>query len=110
MRVGIFLHIADIFCTGDCRSTTCYLGHICQRPDCKHRGGKSFCKIPYASHNASLQVAEYVTGNGGTTADVHETNVTPSDSSSRSIAGDDGSDEGGLGVTASGARISSEDC
>lgn len=47
---------------GACRLTNCSQGHICQRPDCKHRGGKTFCKVPFAAHNQDLHVAQYVPG------------------------------------------------
>jgi hypothetical protein len=45
---------------GSCRRDDCNFGHICQNPDCRHRGGKTFCKLPYASHNEDLVVADYV--------------------------------------------------
>lgn len=38
------------------------MGHICQRADCKHRGGKSFCKIPFSAHTQDLHVAQFVPG------------------------------------------------
>lgn len=47
---------------GGCRMTACIQGHICQKPDCKHRGGKTFCKIPSVSHTQDLHVAQYVLG------------------------------------------------
>jgi hypothetical protein len=45
---------------GGCRRGDCTHGHVCQNPDCKHRGGKAFYKLPYASHNEDLAVAAYV--------------------------------------------------
>jgi hypothetical protein len=45
---------------GACRKLGCNSGHICQSPDCKHRGGKAFCKLPFASHAEDLAVASYV--------------------------------------------------
>jgi hypothetical protein len=45
---------------GACRKANCTYGHICQTPDCRHRGGKAFCKLPYASHSEDLAVAAYV--------------------------------------------------
>lgn len=45
---------------GACRKANCTHGHICQTPDCRHRGGKAFCKLPYASHSEDLAVAAYV--------------------------------------------------
>ncbi|AEO68290.1 d4bad0f5-b61c-42d7-94dc-d939106025be [Thermothielavioides terrestris] len=35
---------------GACRVEGCTHGHICQNPECKHRGGKAYCKIPYHAH------------------------------------------------------------
>lgn len=43
-----------------CRNAACYLGHICQRPDCKQRGGKHYCKIPFLLHFDDLAVDRYV--------------------------------------------------
>ncbi|KAH8905701.1 hypothetical protein BR93DRAFT_959417 [Coniochaeta sp. PMI_546] len=45
---------------GACRKASCTYGHICQTPDCRHRGGKAFCKLPYSSHSEDLAVAAYV--------------------------------------------------
>ena len=47
---------------GGCRVYACSNGHICQKPDCKHRGGKTFCKIPFSAHTVDLQIAQYVPG------------------------------------------------
>lgn len=47
---------------GPCRLTDCTHGHICQNPECKHRGGKAYCKIPYLAHVEELVVAGYVPG------------------------------------------------
>ena len=47
---------------GGCRQDPCIQGHICQKPDCKHRGGKTFCKIPFSAHTQDLHVAQYVPG------------------------------------------------
>jgi hypothetical protein len=44
---------------GSCRSVDCTLGHVCQMLDCKHRGGRAFCKIPYASHLESFSVVHF---------------------------------------------------
>lgn len=45
---------------GTCRKATCTHGHICQVADCRHRGGKNFCKLPYAAHSEDLAVASYL--------------------------------------------------
>lgn len=45
-----------------CRSLTCSHGHICQKPDCKFRGGKTFCKLPVQLHTIDMHVDEYVAG------------------------------------------------
>lgn len=44
---------------GGCRFETCTSGHICQNQDCKRRGGKANCKMPYLSHNEDFLVARY---------------------------------------------------
>lgn len=85
---------------GECRSVACYLGHICQQPDCKHRGGKSWCKIPFSSHNVDLRVAEFVPGSGGT-----RTSGDSNTSSNGSIIASDG--ESDDGEHKQGASISS---
>ncbi|KAI0016617.1 hypothetical protein F4780DRAFT_758443 [Xylariomycetidae sp. FL0641] len=38
-----------------CRNAACVQGHICQNPDCKHRGGKAFCRIPNTLHLTDLR-------------------------------------------------------
>ena len=49
---------------GACRSVTCLNGHICQKADCKWRGGKQYCKFGPQAHNQALEVAEFVLGIG----------------------------------------------
>lgn len=45
---------------GGCRLEGCSQGHVCQIPDCTHRGGKVYCKLPYLSHLQPLTVARHV--------------------------------------------------
>ncbi|KAL2135303.1 hypothetical protein VTI74DRAFT_9071 [Chaetomium olivicolor] len=45
---------------GECRLDTCTHGHICQNMECKHRGGKAYCRFPFMVHCEDLIVAEYV--------------------------------------------------
>ncbi|KAG7294126.1 hypothetical protein NEMBOFW57_004190 [Staphylotrichum longicolle] len=45
---------------GACRLEGCTHGHICQNSECKHRGGKVYCKLPYLSHLEAPAVARYV--------------------------------------------------
>ncbi|KAL2020317.1 hypothetical protein VTK56DRAFT_8545 [Thermocarpiscus australiensis] len=47
---------------GACRLDVCTHGHICQNLECKHRGGKAYCKLPYLSHLEDLAVARYLPG------------------------------------------------
>ncbi|RYP08119.1 hypothetical protein DL764_002102 [Monosporascus ibericus] len=47
---------------GTCRNANCIYGHICQRADCKHRGGKVFCRFPYLTHFESLALDSVVPG------------------------------------------------
>ena len=45
---------------GGCRTATCVLGHVCQKADCKFRGGKFYCKLNASAHQVDPQVATYV--------------------------------------------------
>jgi len=45
-----------------CRNLTCLNGHVCQKPDCKYRGGKTFCKLPGPMHCVQMGVKECVPG------------------------------------------------
>ncbi|RYP31910.1 hypothetical protein DL766_004195 [Monosporascus sp. MC13-8B] len=47
---------------GACRNANCIYGHVCQRADCKHRGGKVFCRFPYLTHFESLALDSVVPG------------------------------------------------
>ncbi|KAK4122057.1 hypothetical protein N657DRAFT_554160, partial [Parathielavia appendiculata] len=47
---------------GACRLVECTHGHICQNMDCKHRGGKAYCKLPYLSHLEDLRDVRYSHG------------------------------------------------
>lgn len=45
-----------------CKNLTCLNGHVCQKPDCKYRGGKSFCKMPGPMHYVNLKFKEWTPG------------------------------------------------
>ncbi len=45
---------------GSCRNANCVYGHICQRADCKHRGGKVYCRFPYLTHYENLALDSMV--------------------------------------------------
>jgi hypothetical protein len=45
---------------GGCRLESCYHGHICQNLECKHRGGKMYCKLPYVAHLEPLNNVHYL--------------------------------------------------
>jgi hypothetical protein len=45
-----------------CKNLMCLNGHVCQKPDCKYRGGKLFCKLPGPMHYVQLQFKENVPG------------------------------------------------
>ncbi|KAH7028047.1 uncharacterized protein B0I36DRAFT_328511 [Microdochium trichocladiopsis] len=47
---------------GTCRVANCVNGHVCQNPDCKHRGGKSFCRLPYLVHDEDLHFDSLMPG------------------------------------------------
>jgi hypothetical protein len=44
---------------GACRSPTCLYGHICQKAECKYRGGNIFCKHPPQVHYQDLNHAGF---------------------------------------------------
>jgi len=48
--------------TSACRNLNCLNGHICQKPDCKYRGGKTYCRLPGPIHYVQLGVKECVPG------------------------------------------------
>jgi hypothetical protein len=45
-----------------CKNLTCLNGHVCQKQDCKYRGGKVYCKLPGPMHYVQLQFKEWVRG------------------------------------------------
>jgi hypothetical protein len=45
-----------------CRNLNCLNGHICQKLDCKYRGGKTYCKLPGPIHYVQMGVKECVPG------------------------------------------------
>jgi hypothetical protein len=45
-----------------CKNLMCLSGHVCQKPDCKYRGGKLYCKLPGPIHYVQLQFKEWVPG------------------------------------------------
>lgn len=45
---------------GNCRYAECTSGHICQKPDCKHRGGRAYCKLGYTLHFDDLAVDKFI--------------------------------------------------
>ncbi|CAJ2510920.1 Uu.00g065450.m01.CDS01 [Anthostomella pinea] len=45
-----------------CRNASCVQGHICQNPDCKHRGGRAFCRLFYTMHQTDLTFDRCVPG------------------------------------------------
>ena len=49
---------------GACRNLVCFNGHICQKTNCKWRGGKEYCKFNPQSHNVDLTLAEFVPVSG----------------------------------------------
>ena len=54
---------------GGCRVLDCLNGHVCQKIDCKHRGGNIFCKIPAHMHHVDLKLAKYEPANMPTRTD-----------------------------------------
>ncbi len=45
---------------GGCRLDGCTHGHICQNLECRHRGGKVHCRIPFVAHIEPFTNARYV--------------------------------------------------
>ena len=45
---------------GGCRLENCFHGHICQNLECKHRGGKTYCKLSYSAHRESFNKVHYL--------------------------------------------------
>ncbi|KAJ4389633.1 hypothetical protein N0V93_007105 [Gnomoniopsis smithogilvyi] len=45
---------------GTCRNARCTNGHVCQKPHCKYRGGKTFCKLGFPLHIDDMTAAQYV--------------------------------------------------
>lgn len=43
-----------------CRNAECTSGHVCQKPDCKHRGGRAYCKLGWTMHFDELAVDRLV--------------------------------------------------
>lgn len=39
---------------GECRKARCINGHICQKPDCRFRGGPASCKLGLQEHSVDL--------------------------------------------------------
>jgi hypothetical protein len=64
-----------------CRNASCTSGHLCQKHDCKHRGGKGFCRFPWSLHYDDLDVDRYVYAMGSRRSNSqHERSTTPSPS------------------------------
>ncbi|KXJ88518.1 hypothetical protein Micbo1qcDRAFT_138291 [Microdochium bolleyi] len=45
-----------------CRVTNCVNGHVCQNAECRHRGGKAMCRIPYMAHDEDLHFDSLMPG------------------------------------------------
>lgn len=65
-----------------CRNASCTSGHLCQKPDCKLRGGKGFCRFPWSLHYDDLSVDRYVhaISNSRQSVSLHERSDAPSPS------------------------------
>ncbi|KAK4143462.1 uncharacterized protein C8A04DRAFT_12389 [Dichotomopilus funicola] len=47
---------------GGCRASGCVNGHVCQNTDCKHRGGKSYCRLPFLAHLEPFVDVRFIPG------------------------------------------------
>lgn len=45
---------------GTCRNARCTNGHLCQKVDCKFRGGKTYCKLGFTLHIEDITAVQYV--------------------------------------------------
>lgn len=45
---------------GACRNARCTYGHVCQKTDCKYRGGRTYCKLNYTPHIDDYAVHQFV--------------------------------------------------
>ncbi|OIW23811.1 CCCH zinc finger DNA binding protein [Coniochaeta ligniaria NRRL 30616] len=94
---------------GACRKVNCNSGHVCQTPDCRHRGGRAFCKLPYTSHSEDLAVATYVPVEAGPRqtrqgSTVGGSSVKDDDAQSSSLSPGSGEDDTRIGGT-NGASV-----
>ncbi|KAJ4209635.1 hypothetical protein NW759_013282 [Fusarium solani] len=48
---------------GGCRKANCVYGHVCQKADCHHRGGKGYCRFPSKVCLGEYSVSNYVPAN-----------------------------------------------
>lgn len=44
----------------NCRNAECTSGHVCQKLDCKHRGGRAYCKLGWTMHFDDFAVDKFV--------------------------------------------------
>ncbi|TKA63351.1 hypothetical protein B0A55_10078 [Friedmanniomyces simplex] len=72
---------------GGCRRLNCLSGHICQKADCKYRGGKTYCKFPPNVHTQDLELAGFVPGEAAKTANRSSNGVAREDNASGSANG-----------------------
>ncbi|KAJ3454344.1 hypothetical protein MRS44_018238 [Fusarium solani] len=45
---------------GGCRKANCVYGHVCQKADCRHRGGKDYCRFPSGVCLEEYSASDYV--------------------------------------------------
>ncbi|KAL6353659.1 hypothetical protein LRP88_12972 [Fusarium phalaenopsidis] len=48
---------------GGCRKANCVYGHVCQKADCRHRGGKGYCRFPSRTCLGEYSATNYVKAN-----------------------------------------------
>ncbi|KAK1060115.1 hypothetical protein LTR12_011142 [Friedmanniomyces endolithicus] len=72
---------------GACRRLNCLSGHICQKADCKYRGGKGFCRLPFDVHTLELEVARFVPGETPKNAKGSGNGTSREDNASASASG-----------------------
>ncbi|KAJ0100722.1 hypothetical protein J7T55_010619 [Diaporthe amygdali] len=81
-----------------CRNAACTAGHLCQKPDCKNRGGKVFCRFTWGMHFDDLAVDRYlpaISNRQTASPRAQHTTPLPSDHANLDTNGDgaDGEDE-----------------
>lgn len=86
---------------GNCRNARCAFGHVCQKQDCKHRGGRTYCKLSVHLHLNDLSLDHLViavNNNGQASGGDFDQESLSSATSVSEDEGDDATSFGGIPV------------